>query len=150
VAALKLLEASEGPVVLIDFPQDAPASTGEPIMLACPYIPKEEDTNPTEVEKLCRAFKSEMASLRPWDADTVLESVRRTGRAVVVEEAWRTGGFGAEVASTIQERAFDYLDAPVARVGGADVPMPYARDLEQAAIPSEESVVKAVRDSLAA
>jgi pyruvate/2-oxoglutarate/acetoin dehydrogenase E1 component len=92
----------------------------------------------------------DLRSLRPWDADTVLESVRRTGRAVVVEEAWRTGGFGAEVASTIQERAFDYLDAPVGRVGGADVPMPYARDLEQAAIPSEESVVKAVRDSLAA
>jgi len=92
----------------------------------------------------------DLRSLRPWDADTVLESVRRTGRAVVVEEAWRTGGFGAEVASTIQERAFDYLDAPVGRVGGADVPMPYARDLEQAAIPSAESVVKAVRDSLAA
>ena len=92
----------------------------------------------------------DLRSLRPWDAETVLESVRRTGRAVVVEEAWRTGGFGAEVASTIQELAFDHLDAPVGRVGGADVPMPYARNLEQAAIPSEESVVKAVRDSLAA
>jgi pyruvate dehydrogenase E1 component beta subunit len=92
----------------------------------------------------------DLRCLRPWNAETVLESVRRTGRAVVVEEAWRTGGFGAEVASTIQERAFDYLDAPVARVGGADVPMPYARGLEQAAIPTEESVVKAVRDSLAA
>lgn len=65
VTALKLLEASEGPV-LSDFPQDAPVSAGEPVILACPYIPKEENTNLTDVEKLCRTFRAEMASLRPW------------------------------------------------------------------------------------
>ena len=90
----------------------------------------------------------DLRSLRPWDSETVIESVKRTGHAMVVEEAWRTGGFGAEVSSVIQEQAFDYLDAPVARVGGAEVPMPYARDLERAAIPSEDSVVKAVEVAL--
>ena len=90
----------------------------------------------------------DLRSLRPWDAETVLESVKRTGHAMVVEEAWRTGGFGAEVASVIQEQAFDYLDGPVTRVGGADVPMPYARDLERAAIPTEESVVRGVEAAL--
>jgi pyruvate dehydrogenase E1 component beta subunit len=90
----------------------------------------------------------DLRSLRPWDSETVLESVRRTGRALVVEEAWRTGGFGAEVASVIQEEVFDYLDGPVGRVGGVEVPMPYARDLERAAIPSEETVAQAVLDAL--
>ena len=90
----------------------------------------------------------DLRSLRPWDSDTVVESVKRTGHAMVVEEAWRTGAFGAEVASVIQERAFDYLDGPVARVAGADVPTPYSRDLERAAFPSEESVVKAVEAAL--
>jgi len=90
----------------------------------------------------------DLRSLRPWDAETVLESVKRTGHAMVVEEAWRTGAFGAEVASVIQEQAFDYLDGPVARVGGAEVPLPYARDLERAAIPSEDSVVRAVEAAL--
>ena len=77
VTALKLLEASEGPVVLSDFPQDAPVSAGEPVILACPYIPKEEDTNPTEMEKLYRALKAEMASLRPW-YDMATQKRRRT------------------------------------------------------------------------
>ncbi len=90
----------------------------------------------------------DLRSLRPWDSETVLESVRRTGRALVVEEAWRTGGFGAEVASVIQEEVFDSLDGPVGRVGGVEVPMPYARDLERAAIPSEETVAQAVLDAL--
>ena len=86
----------------------------------------------------------DLRCLRPWDAETVIESVKRTGHAMVVEEAWRTGGFGAEVASVIQEQAFDFLDAPVARVGGVEVPMPYAGDLERAAIPSEDTVVQAI------
>ena len=90
----------------------------------------------------------DLRSLRPWDAETILESVKRTGHAMVVDEAWRTGGFGAEVASVIQEQAFDFLDGPVTRVGGADVPMPYARDLERAAIPTEESVVRGVEAAL--
>ena len=87
----------------------------------------------------------DLRCLRPLDMETVLESVRKTHRAVVVEEAWRTGGFGAEVAAQIQENAFDYLDGPVARVGGQDVPMPYSQPLEQAAIPDGNSVVAAAR-----
>ena len=79
--------------------------------------------------------------------ETVVKSVKRTNRALVVEETWRTGGFASEIASAIQEEAFDYLDGPVARVGGADVPIPYASKLEAAAIPSAEKVVQAIERS---
>jgi pyruvate dehydrogenase E1 component beta subunit len=82
-------------------------------------------------------------TLRPLDLDTILESVRKTNRAVVVEEGWPHGGVGANLAALIQEQAFDHLDAPIARVSGADVPMPYSKPLEQAAFPHEEHVVKA-------
>lgn len=87
----------------------------------------------------------DLRTLSPLDIDTVIESVKRTHRAVVVEDDWRFGGFAGEIASQIQEMAFDYLDAPVARVAGADVPMPYARALEMAALPSEEQIVRAVQ-----
>lgn len=90
----------------------------------------------------------DLRSLRPWDKGTVLETVKKTGRALVVEEAWRAGGFGAEVASVIQEEAFDYLDGPVGRIGGVEVPMPYSRDLERAAIPSPDQVVHEARRAL--
>jgi pyruvate dehydrogenase E1 component beta subunit len=83
-------------------------------------------------------------TLRPLDLDTILESVRKTNRAVIVEEGWPHGGVGANMAALIQEQAFDYLDAPIRRVTGADVPMPYSRPLEQAAFPHEEHVEKAV------
>jgi pyruvate dehydrogenase E1 component beta subunit len=83
-------------------------------------------------------------TLRPLDLDTILDSVRKTNRVVVVEEGWPHGGVGANLAALVQEQAFDYLDAPVQRVTGADVPMPYSKALEQAAIPHEEHVVKAV------
>ncbi len=82
-------------------------------------------------------------TLRPLDLDTILESVRKTNRAVIVEEGWPHGGVGANMAALIQEQAFDYLDAPVGRVTGADVPMPYSKPLEQAAFPHEEHVVQA-------
>ena len=82
-------------------------------------------------------------TLRPLDLDTILESVRKTNRAVVVEEGWPHGGVGANLAALIHEQAFDHLDAPVQRVTGADVPMPYSKRLEQAAIPHAEHVVKA-------
>jgi len=82
-------------------------------------------------------------TLRPLDLDTILESVRKTNRAVIVEEGWPHGGVGANLAALIQEQAFDHLDAPVGRVTGADVPMPYSKPLEQAAFPHEEHVVKA-------
>lgn len=83
-------------------------------------------------------------TLRPLDLDTILASVRRTNRCVIVEEGWPHGGVGANLAALIQEQAFDDLDAPVGRVTGADVPMPYARNLEQIAFPHEPEVVEAV------
>ena len=82
-------------------------------------------------------------TLRPLDLDTILESVKKTNRAVIVEEGWPHGGVGANLAALIQEQAFDYLDAPVGRVTGADVPMPYSKPLEQASFPHPEHVVQA-------
>src|SRR5918995_211333 len=87
-------------------------------------------------------------TLRPLDLDTILESVRKTNRAVIVEEGWPHGGVGANLATLITEQAFDYLDAPVQRVTGADVHMPYSKRLEQAAIPHEEHVVSAALETL--
>ncbi|MDQ2909951.1 MAG: alpha-ketoacid dehydrogenase subunit beta [Actinomycetota bacterium] len=87
-------------------------------------------------------------TLRPLDLDTILESVHKTNRVVVVEEGWPHGGVGANVAALIQEQAFDDLDAPIQRVTGADVPMPYSKRLEQAAIPHEEHVIKAAMATL--
>jgi pyruvate dehydrogenase E1 component beta subunit len=86
----------------------------------------------------------DLRTLRPLDMDTVIESVKKTNRAVIVEDDWKFGGFAGEVSAQIMERAFDWLDAPVARVCGQDVPMPYNRNLEFAALPSEEDVVEAV------
>ena len=83
-------------------------------------------------------------TLRPLDLDTILESVRKTNRCVVVEEGWPHGGVGANLAALIQEQAFDFLDAPIGRVTGADVPMPYAKNLEQIAFPHEPEVIDAV------
>src|SRR5881227_1936726 len=83
-------------------------------------------------------------TLRPLDLDTILASVEKTNRAVIVEEGWPHGGVGANLAALIQEQAFDWLDAPVQRVTGADVPMPYSKPLEQAAFPHEEHVVAGV------
>ncbi|MCW2860731.1 MAG: bfmBAB [Actinoallomurus sp.] len=92
----------------------------------------------------------DLRSLRPLDRETVVESVRRTGCAVVAEDDWLTYGIGAEIAATIQEGAFDWLDAPVRRVAMAEVPLPYSKPLELAALPSADSLVTAVRDTLRA
>lgn len=87
----------------------------------------------------------DLRSLRPLDLSLALESVRQTHRIIVVEEQMRTVGMGAEIAASIQEMAFNDLDAPVARVSGLDVPMPYARNLERATLPYAETVVEAVK-----
>ncbi len=87
-------------------------------------------------------------TLRPLDLDTILESVRKTNRCVIVEEGWPHGGVGANIAALVTEQAFDHLDAPVQRVTGADVPMPYAKRLEQSAIPHPEHVVSAALATL--
>jgi pyruvate dehydrogenase E1 component beta subunit len=83
-------------------------------------------------------------TLRPLDLDTILESVRKTNRCVVVEEGWPHGGVGANIAALVQEQAFDHLDAPVGRVTGADLPMPYSKPLEDIAYPHEPQIVQAV------
>lgn len=85
-------------------------------------------------------------TLKPLDEEAILASVRKTNRLVVVHEAWRTGGFGAEVAAMVVEKGFDYLDAPIQRVGARDVPMPYNDGLEVEVIPSIERIADAVRD----
>lgn len=83
--------------------------------------------------------------LRPLDTATIIDSVRRTHRAVIVDEAWRSGSLAGEIAARIAEEAFYDLDAPVARVCSAEVPIPYARHLEQAALPQADRIVEAVR-----
>jgi len=90
----------------------------------------------------------DLRSLRPLDVDTLVASVRKTNRALVLEEDWRQNGMGAEVASRIYEEAFDYLDAPVARLAAAEVPLPYAKNLEREAFPREEQVTRAARELL--
>jgi pyruvate dehydrogenase E1 component beta subunit len=87
----------------------------------------------------------DLRTLRPLDTDTIVASVKKTGRAVTVEEGWQQNGVGAEIAARIMEHAFDYLDAPVARVSGKDVPMPYAANLEKLALPSVAEVVAAAK-----
>ncbi|HZP70480.1 MAG TPA: pyruvate dehydrogenase complex E1 component subunit beta [Pseudolabrys sp.] len=87
----------------------------------------------------------DLRTLKPMDTDTIVASVQKTGRAVTVEEGWQQNGVGAEIAARIMERAFDYLDAPVARVSGKDVPMPYAANLEKLALPSVAEVVEAAK-----
>lgn len=87
----------------------------------------------------------DLRTLRPMDTDTIVESVKKTGRVVTVEEGWPQAGIGAEIAARVMEHAFDYLDAPVARVAGKDVPMPYAANLEKLALPSVAEVVEAAK-----
>ena len=87
----------------------------------------------------------DLRTLKPMDIETLVESVKKTGRLVTVEEGWRQSGVGAEIAARMMEEAFDYLDAPVARVTGKDVPMPYAANLEKLALPSVAEVVEAAK-----
>jgi len=99
-----------------------------------------------ELEKLgIDAEVIDLRSLRPLDTETVVASVMKTGRLVTVEEGWQQSGVGAEITARVVERAFDYLDAPPARVSGKDVPMPYAANLEKLALPSVAEVIEAVK-----
>jgi len=87
----------------------------------------------------------DLRTLKPMDTDTIIASVQKTGRTVTVEEGWQQSGVGAEIAARIMEHAFDYLDAPVVRVSGKEVPMPYAANLEKLALPSVAEVVAAAK-----
>jgi len=91
----------------------------------------------------------DMRVLRPLDTETVIESVKKTNRLVIVEESWKTMGMGAEIAAAVQEQAFDWLDAPIERVASLEVPMPYARNLERMIIPGKDEVIAAVKQALA-
>ena len=90
----------------------------------------------------------DLRSLRPLDMEPVLESFKKTNRAVIVEEGWQSFGIGSEVAARIYEQAFDYVDAPIRRVAQKEVPLPYNRALEQAALPQVADVVAAVKEVL--
>ena len=87
----------------------------------------------------------DLRTIRPLDTATILESVRKTNRLVTAEEGWGQSGVGAEIAMRVMEQAFDYLDAPVARVCAKDVPMPYAANLEQLTLPGPDDIVAAAR-----
>ena len=86
-----------------------------------------------------------LRSLRPLDTDSIVESVKKTNRLISVEEGWPVGGIGSEIASIIMEKAFDHLDAPVLRIHGQDVPMPYAANLEALALPNLDQIVTAAK-----
>ncbi len=92
----------------------------------------------------------DVRSLRPLDRPTLIESVKKTSRCVVVEEDWYSYGVGAELVATIQEGAFDYLDAPIKRVAQAEVPLPYAKVMEQAALPKAANIVETIKQTLEA
>jgi pyruvate dehydrogenase E1 component beta subunit len=87
----------------------------------------------------------DLRSIRPLDEDSIVASVEKTNRLITVEEGWTTAGVGAEISAMIMQRAFDYLDAPVVRVGGTDVPLPYAANLESQALPQIEDIAAAAR-----
>ena len=90
----------------------------------------------------------DLRCLRPLDMEPVLESFKKTNRAVIVEEGWKSYGVGSEIAARIYENAFDYIDAPIKRVAQKEVPLPYNRTLEQAALPQVEDVIAAVKEVL--
>ncbi|WP_442853292.1 alpha-ketoacid dehydrogenase subunit beta [Arthrobacter sp. H14] len=92
----------------------------------------------------------DLRSLRPLDRPTICESVRKTSRAVVLEDDWLSYGIGAEISATLMEGAFDYLDAPVRRVAAAEVPLPYAKPLESAALPDAKDLIKVIHELLEA
>jgi pyruvate dehydrogenase E1 component beta subunit len=90
----------------------------------------------------------DLRTIRPLDTATIVESVKKTNRLVSLEEGWPFAGIGAELSALMMEQAFDWLDAPVIRVTGEDVPMPYAANLEALALPSAAKVIAAVKASL--
>ncbi len=88
----------------------------------------------------------DIRSLRPLDHETIVNSVKKTNRAVIIEEDWRSYGIGAEIAAMVQEEAFDYLDAPIKRVAGVEVPLPYSKPLELAALTGAKQLVEAINE----
>ncbi len=102
----------------------------------------------TSKEKQLSVEVVDVRSLRPLDHATITASVKKTNRAIIFEEDWRSFGVGAEIAATLQEEAFDYLDAPVKRVASVEVPLPYSKALETAALTGAKQLIEAI-DELA-
>lgn len=90
----------------------------------------------------------DLRTLRPYDLETIVDSVHKTNRVAIIDEAWRTGGFAAEIAAQVQETCFDFLDGPVARIAGEDVPQPYAANLERLAIPNSQRILATLSEVL--
>jgi pyruvate/2-oxoglutarate/acetoin dehydrogenase E1 component len=139
-------EVPEGDEVTVDFGHARVAREGSDVTIV--GVSRMALTAEWAAETLAREHGVEAEvidprTLRPLDLDTILASVRKTNRCVVVEEGWPHGGVGANLAALIAEHAFDDLDAPVARVSGADVPMPYSKPLEDLAYPHEPQIVRA-------
>ena len=140
-------EVPEDPDFMVEFGQANVLREGTDVTIIGSSGSVWQATRAAEMLKEQEGISAEVIDLRtlaPLDIDTVIASVKKTNRAVIVEDDWKFGGFGGELSAQIMERAFDWLDAPVARVSGKDVPMPYNRNLEFAALPSEEDVVEAV------
>ncbi len=149
----KKLFAKEGPVPegehLIPLGKAAVKRPGKDVTLICygmAYYLCEEAARRLE-EKKIDAEVIDLRTLKPLDMATVSESVQKTNRAVIVHEACRTGGFGAELASRIMEDVFDYLDAPVKRVAAKDVPVPFSPPLEDAVLPGVADIIEAVLEA---
>lgn len=138
-------EVSDDPGLLVPFGQAAVTREGSDVTIV--GISRMAVTALKAAEQLAeQGIEAEVIdprTLRPLDLDTILRSVEKTNHVVIVEEGWPHGGVGANLTALIQEQAFDYLDAPIQRVAGADVPMPYSKPLEQAAYPHAENVVAA-------
>jgi len=139
-------EVPEDPDQVVDFGKAAVRRSGDDVtvvgILRMAHV-AQQAAQTLAAEHGIEAEVIDPRTLRPLDLDTILESVRRTNRLVIVEEGWPHGGVGANIAALVTEQAFDHLDAPVQRVTGADVPMPYSKRLEQSAIPHAEHVVSA-------
>jgi pyruvate/2-oxoglutarate/acetoin dehydrogenase E1 component len=150
----KLLYATKGFVpedgYLIPFGQADIKRKGKDVtVIAVSYMVKKSLKAADQLaEENIEAEVIDLRTLVPLDLRTVLQSVHKTNRVVIVYEGCRRGGIGAEIASQIQEEAFDDLDAPVKRVGSLDVPIPYSEPLENVVIPNEESIIKAVKEVL--
>ncbi len=139
-------EVSDDEETTVDFGQARIAREGEDVTIvgvSRMALTAERAAATLAEEHRVQAEVIDPRTLRPLDLDTILASVRKTNRCVVVEEGWPHGGVGANLAALIAEHAFDDLDAPVARVSGADVPMPYAKPLEDIAFPHEPQIVEA-------
>jgi len=149
----KLLYQSKGPVpedkdYLVSLGQADIKREGDDVTIIAwskMVLDSMEAANKLEKEGI-QAEVIDPRTLKPLDLDTILESVKKTGRAVIVHEACKTGGFGGEVAALIMENAFDYLDAPVKRVAGIDSPIPYAEPLYRAVIPNPDWIVRGVKE----